>query len=152
MGSIPASPNTLNVPLLLCQEQFNEASLHDTWSTIVVFPQNRHKGAFTTLNSSVCLCLERKQEKNSAEPYGVNGQTEVPDARRTQKNQVLAVPAPKILAGEWMTQDALVAWKLLVTKDKRRAELKVSNSLIRRLRHDCVQQSVNLNFDQTRCI
>ncbi len=27
MGSIPASPNALNVPLLLCQERFNEASL-----------------------------------------------------------------------------------------------------------------------------
>ncbi len=81
-----------------------------------------------TLNSSVCLCLERKQEKNSAEPYGVNGQTELPDAGRTHKNQVLAVPAPEMLAGVWMTQDALVAWKLLVTNDKRRVEL--SNSLI----------------------
>ena len=27
MGSIPASPNARNVPLLLCQERFNEASL-----------------------------------------------------------------------------------------------------------------------------
>jgi hypothetical protein len=83
-----------------------------------------------TLNSSVCLCLERKQEKNSAEPYGINGQTEVPDAGRTHKNQVLAVPPPETLAGKWMTHYSLVAWKLLVTNDKRRVELKVSNSLI----------------------
>jgi hypothetical protein len=27
MGSIPAFPETLNVPLLLCHELFNEASL-----------------------------------------------------------------------------------------------------------------------------
>ncbi len=27
MGSIPASPDALSVPLLLCQERFNEASL-----------------------------------------------------------------------------------------------------------------------------
>ena len=27
MGSIPTSPDTRNVPLLLCQELFNEASL-----------------------------------------------------------------------------------------------------------------------------
>ncbi len=27
MGSIPASPDALHVPLLLCQERFNEASL-----------------------------------------------------------------------------------------------------------------------------
>ncbi len=99
-----------------------------------------------TLNSSVCLCLERKQEKNSAQPYGVNGQMEVPDARRTHKNQVLAVSATIMLVGEWMTEDALVAWKLLVTKDKRRVELKVFNSLIRLSRHDCVQQSMNLNL------
>ncbi len=29
MGSIPASPDARNVPLLLCQERFNEASLSD---------------------------------------------------------------------------------------------------------------------------
>ena len=29
MGSIPVSPNALNVPFLLCQERFNEASLPD---------------------------------------------------------------------------------------------------------------------------
>jgi hypothetical protein len=29
MGSIPASPDALNVPLLLYQERFNEASLPD---------------------------------------------------------------------------------------------------------------------------
>ncbi len=29
MGSIPARPDALNVPLLLCQERFNEASLSD---------------------------------------------------------------------------------------------------------------------------
>ncbi len=28
-GSIPASPDALHVPLLLCQELFNEASLSD---------------------------------------------------------------------------------------------------------------------------
>ena len=27
MGSIPASPDAVHVPLLLCQERFNEASL-----------------------------------------------------------------------------------------------------------------------------
>jgi hypothetical protein len=27
MGSIPASPDARNVPLLLCHERFNEASL-----------------------------------------------------------------------------------------------------------------------------
>ncbi len=31
MGSIPASPDALNVPLLLCQEWFNEASLPAGW-------------------------------------------------------------------------------------------------------------------------
>ncbi len=29
MGSIAASPDARNVPLLLCQERFNEASLPD---------------------------------------------------------------------------------------------------------------------------
>ncbi len=29
MGSIPASPDARNVPLVLCQERFNEASLSD---------------------------------------------------------------------------------------------------------------------------
>ena len=92
-----------------------------------------------TLDFSVCLGLKRKQEKNSAEPYGVNAQTEVPDAWRTHKNQVLAVPLPIMLAGEWTTQDTLGARKLLVTNHKRRVELKVSDSLSRLSRHDCVQ-------------
>ena len=37
MGSIPASPDALNVPLLLCQERFNAASLLDGWSRADLF-------------------------------------------------------------------------------------------------------------------
>ena len=121
---------------------------HVTWSIFVVFPQNRHEGAFMSLDFSVCLGLKRKQEKNLAEPYSVNAQSEVPDAWRTHKDQVLAVPAMERLAGKWMTQDTLGARKLLVTNHKRRVELIVSDSLGRLSRHDCIQQRMYLNLDE----
>ncbi len=44
-----------------------------------------------------------------------------------------------LCANEWMTHDTLVARKLLVTNDKRRVKLRVSNSLDRFSRHDYVQ-------------
>ena len=39
MGSIPANPDALNVPLLLCQERFNEASLPEL-RTVFIFLYN----------------------------------------------------------------------------------------------------------------
>jgi hypothetical protein len=110
-----------------------------------------------TLDFSVCLGLKRKQEKNSEEPHGVQAQTEVPPSWRTRKNQVLTgPPPPEWLDGEWMTQDTLEAWQLLVTNRKQRVELNVSNPLSRFSRHDSVtisvQQRMYPNLEYIRVI
>jgi hypothetical protein len=76
-----------------------------TWSSFVVFPQNlkRHKGKSMTHDFSVCPGLKRKHEKCNEEQHGVQAQTEVTVSWRTHKNQVLTVPPPISLVGEWMT-------------------------------------------------
>ena len=56
-----------------------------------------------TLDFGVCLGLKRKQEKNSEEPHGFHTQAEVPRSWRTRKNQVLTIPPPIWLKGEWIT-------------------------------------------------
>ena len=57
MGSIPASPDALNVPLLLCQERFNEASLpeqNDIKKTILRFTMHKQTNAAHDVIKSHC--------------------------------------------------------------------------------------------------
>ena len=96
------------------------------------------------LHPSVCLSLKANKSK-ILQKHCVNGRTEVPDARRTHKYQVLAVPQMKKLAGERMRKNRLDARQLLVTNHKRSVELKVSYSLRRFMRHDCVHKRMYLN-------
>lgn len=100
-----------------------------------------------TLDFGVCLGLKRKQEKNSEEPHGFHTQAEVPRSWRTRKNQVLTIPPPIWLEGEWITQDTLEAFQLPVTNRKSRVELKVPKSLCRFSLHDGVQQRMHLNLE-----
>ena len=100
-----------------------------------------------TLDFGVCLGLKRKQEQNSEEPHGFHTQAEVPRSWRTRKNLVLTIPPPIWLLREWITQDTLEAWQLLVTNRKCSVELKVPKSLSRFSLHDDVQQRMHLNLE-----
>ncbi len=83
-----------------------------------------------TLDFSVCLRLSWSQKKTREELRrttrcpGSNGSPSLLDAQKPGPD----VPFPPILLdGEWMSQDTLETWQLLVTNRKRRVELKLES-------------------------
>ena len=72
MGSIPAIPNARNVPLLLCHERFNEASLLAKAKVVSSHSDSGGMGSIPAspdaLNVPLLLCQERFDEASLSEP------------------------------------------------------------------------------------